>query len=50
MERIQKVLAHHGAGSRRQIDKLLQEGRIKVNGKVAKPGDQLQGGEKVSTG
>ncbi|MCP4075519.1 MAG: pseudouridine synthase [Gammaproteobacteria bacterium] len=48
MERIQKVLAHHGAGSRRQIDKLLQEGRIKVNGKVAKPGDQLQGGEKVS--
>ncbi len=48
MERIQKVLAHHGAGSRRQIDKLLQEGRIKVNGKVAKPGDQLKGGEKVS--
>ncbi len=48
MERIQKVLSHHGAGSRRQIDKLLQEGRIKVNGKVASPGDQLQGGEKVS--
>ncbi len=47
MDRIQKVLAHHGAGSRRQIDKLLQEGRIKVNGKVAKPGDQLKGGEKV---
>ncbi|MBT6701834.1 MAG: pseudouridine synthase [Gammaproteobacteria bacterium] len=48
MDRIQKVLANQGAGSRRQIDKLLQEGRIKVNGKVAKPGDQLQGGEKVS--
>ena len=48
MERIQKVLAHHGAGSRRQIDKLLKEGRIKVNGKVAQPGDQLKGGEKVS--
>lgn len=48
MERIQKVLSHQGAGSRRQIDKLLQQGRIKVNGKVAKPGDQLSGGEKVS--
>ena len=47
MERIQKVLANEGIGSRRQIDSLLQEGRIKVNGKVAKPGDQLEGGEKV---
>ena len=48
MERIQKVLSHHGLGSRRQIDALLQEGRIQVNGKTAKPGDQLKGGEKVS--
>ncbi len=48
MERIQKVLAHQGIGSRRQIDKLLKEGRIKVNGKVSKPGDQLEGREKVS--
>jgi len=48
MERIQKVLSHQGAGSRRQIDKLLQEGRIKVNGKVAQPGDQISGSEKVS--
>jgi len=48
MERIQKVLAHHGIGSRREIDRLLQEGRIKVNGRVAKPGDQLKGGEKVT--
>ncbi len=47
MERIQKVLANEGLGSRRQIDSLLQEGRIKVNGKVAKPGDQLGGGERV---
>jgi len=48
MERIQKILAHQGIGSRRQIDQLLQEGRIKVNGKVAKPGDQIAGNEKVS--
>lgn len=47
-QRIQKLLSHHGIGSRRQIDSLLQEGRISVNGKVAKPGDQITGSEKVS--
>ncbi len=48
MERIQKYLANQGAGSRRQIDALLQQGRISVNGKVAKPGDQIDGREKVA--
>ncbi len=48
MERIQKYLAHQGAGSRRQIDALLQEGRISVNGKVASPGDQIDGREKIA--
>ena len=48
MERIQKYLASQGAGSRRQIDALLQQGRISVNGKVAKPGDQVGGREKIA--
>jgi len=48
MERIQKLLANQGIGSRRQIDNLLSEGRIQVNGKKAKPGDQIDGHEKVS--
>jgi len=48
MERIQKFLAGQGAGSRRQIDSLLQQGRISVNGKPAKPGDQVAGGEKIA--
>ena len=48
MERIQKFLASQGAGSRRQIDSLLQQGRISVNGKPAKPGDQVAGGEKIA--
>ena len=48
MERIQKYLASQGAGSRRQIDALLQQGRISVNGKVAKPGDQIDGREKIA--
>lgn len=48
MERIQKLLASRGAGSRRQIDALLQQGRISVNGKIAKPGDQINGREKIA--
>ena len=48
MERIQKFLASRGAGSRRQIDSLLQQGRISVNGKPAKPGDQVEGREKFA--
>ena len=48
MERIQKYLANQGAGSRRQIDAMLQQGRITVNGKVAKPGDQIDGREKIA--
>ncbi|MDH3387716.1 MAG: pseudouridine synthase [Gammaproteobacteria bacterium] len=48
MERIQKILAGQGAGSRRQIDALLQQGRISVNGKPAKPGDQIDGREKIA--
>ena len=48
MERIQKFLAGQGAGSRRQIDSLLQQGRISVNGKTAKPGDQISGREKIA--
>ncbi len=48
MERIQKFLAAQGAGSRRQIDALLQQGRISVNGKTAKPGDRVGGREKIA--
>jgi len=48
MERIQKYLANQGVGSRRQLDALLQQGRISVNGKVAKPGDQIDGREKIA--
>lgn len=48
MERIQKFLAHQGVASRRQVDAMLQAGRISVNGEVAKPGDQITGNEKIS--
>ena len=47
-QRIQKLLAHQGIASRRQIDEMLQQGRIAINGKTAKPGDQIEGNEKIT--
>ncbi len=40
-EKIQKVLANAGLGSRRQIEGWLSEGRIVVNGSPAKLGDRM---------
>ena len=40
-ERIQKVLARMGFGSRREIESWIKEGRIMVNGKLAKLGDSI---------
>lgn len=45
--RIHKKLAAAGHGSRRKIEKLIREGRITVNGKVAKLGEQINGNEKI---
>jgi len=39
-ERVQKILAAAGYGSRRAAEKLIEEGRVKVNGKVIQLGDQ----------
>lgn len=47
-DRIQKVLANAGFGSRRQIESWIEAGRIKVNGKPARTGQPLEGGERIT--
>lgn len=46
-EKIQKVLANAGLGSRRQIEEWLREGRISINGAIAKLGDRMTIDDKV---
>lgn len=46
-ERIQKVLARMGLGSRREIESWIKAGRIKVNGKLAKLGDSITTDDRV---
>ena len=36
MERLQKVMAHAGVASRRESEKLIAAGRVKVNGEVVR--------------
>lgn len=45
--RLQKFLAAQGLGSRRAIEQMIIEGRIKVNGKVAVLGEKILGNEKI---
>ncbi|NJO12596.1 MAG: hypothetical protein HC872_03080 [Gammaproteobacteria bacterium] len=47
-ERIQKVLARAGVGSRRQIEAWIREGRIAVNGAPAIVGTALQPRDRVT--
>jgi 23S rRNA pseudouridine2605 synthase len=47
-EKIQKVLAAAGLGSRREIEGWIKEGRIAVNGQIAKLGDRITEAEKVA--
>lgn len=41
-EKLQKVLANSGHGSRREIEAMIKEGRISVDGKIATLGDRVE--------
>jgi 23S rRNA pseudouridine2605 synthase len=47
-DRVQKVLAGAGHGSRRQVERWIREGRLKVNGRPVQLGDTLRGDENVT--
>lgn len=40
-EKLQKVLARAGVGSRREMETVISEGRVSVNGKIATLGDRV---------
>ena len=47
-EKIQKVLARQGLGSRRHIESLIEQKRIKLNGKIAKIGERITDADRIS--
>lgn len=42
-EKLQKVLARSGHGSRREIEQMIAAGRIRVNGHIAQLGERVEG-------
>jgi 23S rRNA pseudouridine2605 synthase len=47
-EKLQKVLARYGLGSRRVLETWISAGRVAVNGKVAVLGDRVTGEERIT--
>lgn len=46
-EKLQKVLARAGKGSRRAMEEVISSGRVSVNGKTAYLGDRVTGTEQI---
>lgn len=46
-EKLQKVLARAGLGSRREMERAITDGRVTVNGRAAKLGDRVQATDKL---
>ncbi len=47
-QRLQKVLAEAGVASRREIERWIEAGRIRVNGKVATLGDKVRRSDSIA--
>lgn len=48
MTRLNKYMADSGVGSRRECDRLIAEGVVKINGKVASLGATVEDGDRVT--
>ncbi|WP_394986670.1 23S rRNA pseudouridine(2605) synthase RluB [Cellvibrio sp.] len=46
-EKLQKVLARAGIGSRREMERAIEAGQVKVNDKIAKLGDRVMAQDKI---
>jgi 23S rRNA pseudouridine2605 synthase len=46
-EKLQKILATAGLGSRRELEKWISAGRVSVNGSVAKLGDRAENDDRI---
>ncbi len=46
-DKLQKLLAHAGMGSRREIEKWISDGRVSVNGRRAKLGDRASASDRI---
>jgi 23S rRNA pseudouridine2605 synthase len=46
-EKLQKVLARAGSGSRREMETYISAGRVTVEGKIAYLGDRVEGNEQI---
>ena len=47
-EKVQKVLARAGLGSRREIERWIEAGRVAVNGKAARLGDRVDDHDRLA--
>ena len=46
-EKLQKVLARVGLGSRRYMEEVIAAGRVSVNGQVAQVGERIEPGDEL---
>ena len=46
-QKLQKVLANRGLGSRRKMERWIEEGRVSVDGSVATLGDRIRSGQSL---
>ena len=46
-EKLQKLLARIGLGSRRQLEEVIKNGRVSINGKIAQLGERATDNDEV---